>query len=186
MQHLVGTLGHGRERRPALLHPRQRAEPLALDAPRRPPDRRRRWTRSSDKIIDYAAQDQGGRSRRRSSSGPEEWGWSGYFYSGYDQQYGSAARLERPSRSQQPRRRGLSALAARPAAPGQHRAPASACSTSSPSTTTRRAASSATTCRARMQLRRNRSTRSLWDPDLRRRDLDQRQGPADPAPARAG
>src|SRR5205814_6632265 len=21
--------------------------------------------------------------------GPEEWGWSGYFYSGYDQQYGS-------------------------------------------------------------------------------------------------
>ena len=23
-------------------------------------------------------------------SGPEEWGWSGYFYSGYDQQYGSA------------------------------------------------------------------------------------------------
>ena len=22
--------------------------------------------------------------------GPEEWGWSGYFYSGYDQQYGSA------------------------------------------------------------------------------------------------
>ncbi len=23
-------------------------------------------------------------------AGPEEWGWSGYFYSGYDQQYGSA------------------------------------------------------------------------------------------------
>ena len=21
--------------------------------------------------------------------GPEEWGWSGYFFSGYDQQYGS-------------------------------------------------------------------------------------------------
>src|SRR5207247_10604604 len=24
-----------------------------------------------------------------SIAGPEEWGWSGYFYSGYDQQYGS-------------------------------------------------------------------------------------------------
>ncbi len=31
-------VGHERERWPALLHPRQRAEPLALDAPRRPPD----------------------------------------------------------------------------------------------------------------------------------------------------
>jgi hypothetical protein len=41
-----------------------------------------------DKALDYAARikeaDAGGL-----VVGPEEWGWSGYFYSGYDQQYGS-------------------------------------------------------------------------------------------------
>ena len=39
-------------------------------------------------MVDYAIEDQGGRSRRALVVGPEEWGWSGYFYSGYDQQYG--------------------------------------------------------------------------------------------------
>src|SRR5262245_29551971 len=41
-----------------------------------------------NRILDYAAQiraaDPGAK-----IVGPEEWGWSGYFYSGYDQQYGS-------------------------------------------------------------------------------------------------
>jgi len=40
------------------------------------------------KILDY-----GGMIKNNDASalviGPEEWGWSGYFYSGYDQQYGS-------------------------------------------------------------------------------------------------
>ena len=40
-----------------------------------------------DKILDYA-----GKVKANDSTalvvGPEEWGWSGYFYSGYDQQYG--------------------------------------------------------------------------------------------------
>ncbi|HVT03054.1 MAG TPA: glycoside hydrolase family 44 protein [Thermoanaerobaculia bacterium] len=42
-----------------------------------------------DKIIDY-----GGKVKATDPNGivvaPEEWGWSGYFYSGYDQQYGAA------------------------------------------------------------------------------------------------
>ena len=98
--------------------------------------------------------------------GPEEWGWSGYFYSGYDQQYGSAARLELPARSRQRTAarttcRGCSTSCAsttsrRGAAPARR---LHAC------TTTRRAASSATTSSTAMQLRRNRSTRSLWDPN---------------------
>ena len=41
-----------------------------------------------NKIVDYA-----GKIKATDASalvvGPEEWGWSGYFYSGYDQQYGS-------------------------------------------------------------------------------------------------
>ena len=64
----------------------------------------RRWTRSATKMIDYAATikavDPGAL-----VVGPEEWGWSGYFYSGYDQQYGSRARLEHAARPRQPRRR---------------------------------------------------------------------------------
>ena len=86
MQHLVGRWGTAADRRPALLHPRQRAEHLARDAPRRPPDGAT-MDEMRDKIVDYAARDQ----ERRPGAlvvGPEEWGWSGYFYSGYDQQYG--------------------------------------------------------------------------------------------------
>jgi hypothetical protein len=51
--------------------------------------RARPWTRSKTRIVDYAraikAIDQGAL-----TIGPEEWGWSGYFYSGYDQQWGNA------------------------------------------------------------------------------------------------
>jgi hypothetical protein len=79
-------LGHERRRRPALLRARQRAEHLARHTPRRPSDRRDHdevLTKSVDfataiKTVDASAL----------VVGPEEWGWSGYFYSGYDQQYG--------------------------------------------------------------------------------------------------
>jgi len=40
------------------------------------------------RIKDYAAQIRG-TDPNALIVGPEEWGWSGYFYSGYDQQYGS-------------------------------------------------------------------------------------------------
>jgi hypothetical protein len=42
-----------------------------------------------DKMIAYAAMIKGVDSGAL-VLGPEEWGWSGYFYSGYDQQYGAA------------------------------------------------------------------------------------------------
>ena len=97
--------------------------------------------------------------------GPEEWGWSGYFYSGYDQQYGAPARLEHPARSRQPRRR---------------RTTCRGCSTQlrQRSTATGRRLLDVFTVHyypqggefsddvsTAMQLRRNRSTRSLWDPN---------------------
>jgi hypothetical protein len=41
-----------------------------------------------DKIFDYAAQVKAADPNALVLA-PEEWGWSGYFYSGYDQQYGS-------------------------------------------------------------------------------------------------
>ena len=41
-----------------------------------------------DKFCDYAAMVKG-IDPNAMVAGPEEWGWSGYFYSGYDQQYGS-------------------------------------------------------------------------------------------------
>jgi hypothetical protein len=45
-------------------------------------------TEIRDKMVDYA-----GKIKAVDPSaliaGPEEWGWSGYFFSGYDQQYGS-------------------------------------------------------------------------------------------------
>src|SRR5262245_40772284 len=40
------------------------------------------------RILDYAAQIRAADPSAK-IVGPEEWGWSGYFYSGYDQQYGS-------------------------------------------------------------------------------------------------
>jgi len=40
------------------------------------------------RILDYAAQIRAADPNAK-IVGPEEWGWSGYFYSGYDQQYGS-------------------------------------------------------------------------------------------------
>jgi PKD repeat protein len=43
----------------------------------------------SQRMIDYAAMVKGV-DPSATVVGPEEWGWSGYFYSGYDQQYGAA------------------------------------------------------------------------------------------------
>ena len=61
-------MGHARQRRPALLHPRQRAEPLALDAPRRASDGADDGRDQRTRSIDYRAADQGRSIRRRSSS----------------------------------------------------------------------------------------------------------------------
>ena len=44
-------------------------------------------TEIRDKILDYAGQVKA-TDPNALVLGPEEWGWSGYFYSGYDQQYG--------------------------------------------------------------------------------------------------
>ena len=119
-------------------------------------------TEIRDKMVDYA-----GKIKAVDPSaliaGPEEWGWSGYFFSGYDQQYGSlhgwSVLPDRQSHA------GadylpwlLDAIRQSSAAAGRrlldvftvHYYPQGGefgDDTSSP-----------------MQLRRNRSTRSLWDP----------------------
>lgn len=96
-------------------------------------------------------------------AGPEEWGWSGYFYSGFDQQAGSA--------------NGWSSFPDRAANGGWDYLPWYLDQARQQATTTGRRvldyftvhyypqggeyASSTSTA---LQLRRNRSTRSLWDP----------------------
>jgi hypothetical protein len=95
--------------------------------------------------------------------GPEEWGWSGYLLSGYDQQWGAAHGWNSlPDRSAHGNRDYLpwllNELRQREAATGQrlldiftvHYYPQGGEFSSDTSTA--------------MQLRRNRSTRSLWDP----------------------
>jgi len=97
--------------------------------------------------------------------GPEEWGWSGYFFSGYDQQYGSQhgwsflpdraghggadylpwLLTELKSRSEIDQRRVVDVFTVHYYPQGGEFWPQNDVSTS-------------------MQLRRNRSTRSLWDP----------------------
>ena len=87
-QHLVAALRARRERWSEVLHARQRAQHLALHASRRPSGRRRRWTRCATRCaaspVALKTVDPGA-----AIVGPEEWGWSGYLLSGYDQQYGS-------------------------------------------------------------------------------------------------
>ena len=99
--------------------------------------------------------------------GPEEWGWSGYFFSGYDQQYGS--------------QHGWSFLPDRAAHGGKDYLPLAARRSSScdPTSTSGSVLDvftvhyypqggefwPTTTSARAMQLRRNRSTRSLWDPN---------------------
>jgi hypothetical protein len=115
-----------------------------------------------DKTVDYA-----GRIKTVDSGalvvGPEEWGWSGYFYSGYDQQYGSL--------------HGWSFLPDRASHGGADYLPWFLDQMKQASTSAGRrlldvfsvhyypqgGEFSSDTSTA-MQLRRNRSTRSLWDP----------------------
>ena len=89
--------------------------------------------------------------------GFEEWGWTNYFISGAD----SAAQNWGATYN------GLNAQAWLLDQMRQHRTspPASDCSTTSRCTSIRRAGSSADDVSTNMQLLRNRSTRSLWDPN---------------------
>jgi len=115
-----------------------------------------------NKILDYA-----GKIRAVDPSalisGPEEWGWSGYFFSGYDQQYGSA--------------HGWSVLPDRNNHGGADYLPwlLDALRQHNAATGTRlldiftvhyypQGGEFSDDVSGAMQLRRNRSTRSLWDP----------------------
>src|SRR5215467_12426150 len=116
-----------------------------------------------DKMIDFA-----GKIKAVDSSalvvGPEEWGWSGYFFSGYDQQYGS--------------QHGWSTLPDRQNHGGTDYLPWLLDSIRQSSATAGRRLLDVFTVHyypqggefsddtsSAMQLRRNRSTRSLWDPN---------------------
>jgi hypothetical protein len=115
-----------------------------------------------NKILDYAAKiktvDPGA-----IIAGPEEWGWSGYFFSGYDQQYGST--------------HGWSVLPDRDNHAGADYLPwlLDALRQNNTATGTRlldvftvhyypQSGEFSDDLSSAMQLRRNRSTRSLWDP----------------------
>jgi Glycoside hydrolase family 44 len=115
-----------------------------------------------DKMLDYA-----GKIKAIDPSalvvGPEEWGWSGYFYSGYDQQYGAA--------------NGWSSLPDRASHGGADYLPwlLDALRQGSASAGLRlldvfsvhyypQSGEFSDDVSAAMQQRRNRSTRSLWDP----------------------
>ena len=71
------------------------------------------------KFCDYAALVKGMDSNAL-VIGPEEWGWSGYLYSGYDQQYGSLHGWSSLPRSGGARQPGLHAVAAQPDSSTQH------------------------------------------------------------------
>jgi hypothetical protein len=118
-------------------------------------------TEIRDKMIDYA-----GKIKAVDPSalivGPEEWGWSGYFFSGYDQQYGSL--------------HGWSVLPDRQSRAGADYLPWLLDAIRQASATAGRRLLDLFTVHyypqggefsddtsSAMQLRRNRSTRSLWD-----------------------
>jgi hypothetical protein len=120
-------------------------------------------TEIRDKMVDYA-----GKIKTVDPSalivGPEEWGWSGYFFSGYDQQYGSL--------------HGWSVLPDRQSHAGADYLPWLLDSIRQSSATAGRRLLDVFTVHyypqggefsddtsSAMQLRRNRSTRSLWDPN---------------------
>jgi len=111
------------------------------------------------RIKDYAAQIRG-TDPNALIVGPEEWGWSGYFYSGYDQQYGSLHGWSfLPDRANHAGADYLPWLLGQLKADGRHLLdvftvhyyPQGAEFSNDVSTTT--------------QLLRNKSTRSLWDPN---------------------
>lgn len=111
------------------------------------------------RIKDYAAQIRG-TDPNAIIAGPEEWGWSGYFFSGYDQQYGSLHGWSfLPDRSNHGGADYLPWLLGQLKADGRHLLDAFTVhyypqggEFSSDTSTS-------------MQLRRNQSTRSLWDPN---------------------
>jgi hypothetical protein len=116
-----------------------------------------------DKMLDYAA-------KVRAADpgavivGPEEWGWSGYLYSGYDQQYGSAHGWSNlPDRAAHGGQDYLpwllAQLRSRDAAAGKRSLDVFSVHYYPQGGEFSDDVSSA------MQLRRNRSTRSLWDPN---------------------
>jgi uncharacterized repeat protein (TIGR01451 family) len=96
--------------------------------------------------------------------GPEEWGWSGYFYSGYDQQYGSLHNW-----SSFPDRANHGGQDYLPWLLGQLKQ--TALSTGQPPLNVfsvhyyPQGGEFGNDTSMAMQLRRNRSTRSLWDPN---------------------
>ncbi len=115
------------------------------------------------KILNYAAMIKNNDSTAI-IAGPEEWGWSGYFYSGYDQQYGAA--------------HGWSYLPDRSAHNGADYLPWLLDQLHQNELTAGRRLLDIFTAHyypqggefsndvsSAMQLRRNRSTRSLWDPN---------------------
>src|SRR5438477_457671 len=81
-------MGHGGQRRSALLLARQRAQHLVRHPSGRGA-RRGNYEAGPKKIVAYASMIKAN-DPSALVLGPEEWGWSGYFYSGYDQQYGAA------------------------------------------------------------------------------------------------
>ena len=142
------SLGNRRERRAAALHPRQRAQHLAHDASRRPPD----WRddgRGAGQDRRVRRDDQRHRSvgdrRGARGVGLERLFRTAATISSTARTYG----CEPAPRSQEPRQRRLSCRGCSINSVNSNRPPGAASWTSSPSTTTRRAASSATMSRAR-------------------------------------
>ncbi len=157
------ALRHCRRRRAQVLRSRQRVQPLAFDSPRCLADRRDdgAGTRFDGRVFGAIKNVDPG----ALVVGPEEWGWSGYIFSGYDQQCGSrngwgflpdrAAHggmdylawllQELRTRSALDGRRVIDAFTVHYYPQGGESWPDGDVSTG-------------------MQLRRNRSTRSLWDP----------------------
>ena len=151
------------QRRPALLHPRQRAQHLALDAPRRPSDRRddgrdQRQDRSTTRARSKP-------STRRAGRRPRRVGLERLLLQRLRPAIRQPARLERHCRTATRTAARIICLAARSDAAEQTSPPASGCSTCSPCTTIRRAASSATTCRTRCSCGATARRARLWDPN---------------------
>jgi len=111
------------------------------------------------RIKDYAAQIRG-TDPNALIVGPEEWGWSGYFYSGYDQQYGSLHGWSfLPDRNNHAGADYLPWLLGQLKADGRHLLDVFTVHYYPQGAEFSNDVSSAT------QLLRNKSTRSLWDPN---------------------
>jgi PKD repeat protein len=111
------------------------------------------------RIKDYAAQIRGADPNAK-IVGPEEWGWSGYFYSGYDQQYGSLHGWSfLPDRANHAGTDYLPWLLGQLKADGRHLLDVFTVHYYPQGGEFGNDISTA------MQLRRNQSTRSLWDPN---------------------